>query len=169
MSSRKNDHHAPRIGGLLRLAWQHVREDIYTGVCDEGYTDLNPAHVALFHYEGMEGCRPSQLAEQMQITKQSINDLLRHLEKHRYIRLEPDPDDSRARQVRLTRRGYQFEATVRRHAQAAEQHIVEALGKDRFKEFREALFRIAALVKDRESGVASEIITRRDNRPHTSK
>jgi len=84
MSSKKNTAALkstvpePRTGGLLRLAWQRVRECIYAGVQSEGYDDLNRAHVALFRFEGLDGKRPTQLSEQMQITKQSIHDLLGH-------------------------------------------------------------------------------------------
>jgi len=42
------------------------------------------------------------LADQLQITKQSVNDLLRHLEQHGYITRQHDPTDGRARIVRLT-------------------------------------------------------------------
>src|SRR5579871_6272691 len=86
----------PRVGALLRLAWQRIRNRIYSGVQAEGYDDLNPAHVALFRYEGLHGQRPTQLAESMQITKQSVNDLIRHLEQCGYAELRPDPSDKRA-------------------------------------------------------------------------
>ena len=133
----------PAIGALLRLAWQKVREQIYSGVNAEGYDDLNRAHVALFRYEGLDRKRPTQLAEQMQITKQSINDLLRHLEDCGYIELKPDPDDRRARLIVLTARGRQFETAVRRQAQAAEHELTERLGRRRFKDFRNTLISIA--------------------------
>src|SRR5215472_2926705 len=73
LSSDATDH-GPRIGALLRLAWQSIRERIYSGVRSDGYGDLNPAHVALFRYEGLDGQRPTQLAESIQITKQSVNE-----------------------------------------------------------------------------------------------
>src|SRR5689334_20639480 len=95
----------PAIGGLLRLAWQRVRERIYEAVRREGYDDLNPAHLAMFRYEGLDGRRPVELADKMQITKQSVNDLLRHLEKRGYVELTQDPSDSRARLIHLTPNG----------------------------------------------------------------
>lgn len=132
----------PRIGALLRHAWQEVRLRIYRGVQAEGYDDLTAAHVALFRYESIDGRRPTQVAEQMQVTKQSVNDLLRHLERGRYIELRPDPADGRARQIRLTARGKRLDAAVRTQARRAEQEILKSVGSERFGIFRETLIEI---------------------------
>lgn len=134
----------PRMGALLRLAWQRVRERIYSGVRDDGYADLNPAHVALFRYEGIDGQRPTQMAEAMQITKQSVNDLLRHLEQRGYVECRPDPDDKRARLVHLTSRGRRLDAAVRKHARAAERELAEELGEKSFRDFYGMLLKIVA-------------------------
>ncbi len=133
----------PAVGALLRLAWQTVRERIYRGVSGDGYDDLNRSHVALFRYEGLDHKRPTQLADQMQITKQSINDLLRHLEDRGYIELKPDPGDRRARLIVLTARGRQFETAVRSHAQATESELASLVGRRRFQDFRKTLVQIA--------------------------
>lgn len=140
----------PRIGALLRRAWQGVRERIYTGVLQDGYDDLTRAHVALFRYEGLDGRRPSQVAESMQITKQSVNDLLRYMEKRGYLKSEPDPKDRRARLVRLTARGQRFDASVRAHARAAERELAHAIGKESFRLFYEVLLKISAIVNSPE-------------------
>lgn len=136
---------APRIGALLRLAWQRVRERIYAGVRSDGYDDLNRAHVSLFRYEGLEGRRPTQLAEFMQITKQSVNDLLRHLERCGYAQCRPDPNDKRARLVRLTARGRKLEAAVLKYARAAERELASELGQEKFREFQRALRQVSGL------------------------
>jgi len=133
----------PRVGALLRFAWENVRGKIYAGVCRDGFGDLNPAHVAIFRYEGLEGKRPSQLTEQMQITKQSIHDLLRHLEDCDYIEFRPDPNDKRARLISLTVRGRKLGAAVQKYADAAEFELEQQLGSKRFREFLATLQIIA--------------------------
>ena len=140
----------PRIGALLRLAWQQVRERIYRKVRSGGHDDLNRAHVAVFRYESLDGLRPTQLAEQMQITKQSINDLLRHLEDRGYVLLRPDPIDRRARLVCLTVRGRQIEAEIRTYARSAEREVSRLLGQRRFREFRETLVKLIELSRANE-------------------
>ncbi len=124
---------------MMRLAWQSVWRQIFAGVLSAGYEDVNPAHVGLFRYPGLDGQRPSELADQLQITKQSVNDLLRHLEARGYLTREPDPDDGRARVVRLTAKGWQLQETVLGQAQAAERRIADTLGAPRYAQLQRAL------------------------------
>src|SRR5215218_10479263 len=100
------------IGALLRLAWQAVRDRIYEGVLEAGYTDLSRAHVLLFRWPTIEGLRPSELATRNQLSRQSINDLLSDLEKRGYLERTPDPTDGRARIVRLTERGWNLTQVI---------------------------------------------------------
>ncbi|TMA79091.1 MAG: winged helix-turn-helix transcriptional regulator [Deltaproteobacteria bacterium] len=90
--------------------------------------------------------RPSELAEQLQITKQSVNDLLGHLEHHGYLTRAPDPNDGRARIVRLTPKGRRLQKTVHVRAQAAEQHIADKLGARRFTQLQRALKELTLVV-----------------------
>ena len=123
----------------MRLGWQWVRDEIFSGVIAAGYDDVTPAHVGLFRYPGLNGQRPTELAEQLQITKQSVNDLLGHLEQHGYLIREPDLRDGRARVVHLTPKGRRLEKTVTGESQAAEVRIAEMLGPRRFTHLRHAL------------------------------
>ncbi len=134
----------PWIGGLLRHAWQRVRERIYEGVRNAGYTDLSRAHVGMFRYESLDGQRPTQIAEQLNVTKQSVNDLLRDLERLGYIELQRDPQDKRGRLVRLTSKGRRLDACVRQEARAVEREFAETLGAKRFNVLREALVTLSA-------------------------
>jgi len=124
---------------MMRLAWQRVWREIFSGVAAAGYDDVNPAHVALFGYPGLDRQRPSELAERLQITRQSVNDLLGHLEQHGYLTREPDPADGRARVVRLTARGRQLQETIHGQARVAEQRIAGTLGASRFAQLQRAL------------------------------
>jgi len=133
----------PRVGALLRIAWERVRERIYAGICQDGFSDLNPAHVALFRYESMEGKRPSQLTEQLQITKQSIHDLLGHLEKRGYIHFRTDPNDRRARLINFTAKGRKLTASIQKYADTAELELEQQLGTTRFRDFLSTLHEIA--------------------------
>lgn len=130
----------------MRLGWEWVRNEIFSGVVAAGYDDVTPAHVGLFRYPGLNGQRPTELAEQLHITKQSVNDLLGHLEQHGYLIREPDLTDGRARVVHLTPKGRRLEKTVTSHSQAAEARISEMLGPRRFTHLRHALEDLADAV-----------------------
>jgi hypothetical protein len=120
VSSGSFDHpdseRSPYVGALLRAVWQWVRDHLYAGVVAAGYDDLNAAHVGLWRYPGLEGLRPSQLADRVGITKQSVNDLLGHLEQHGYLLRVPDPADGRARVIRLASKGRRPEQPIYAHA-----------------------------------------------------
>jgi DNA-binding MarR family transcriptional regulator len=60
------------------------------------------------------GARPSTLAQRAGITKQAISQLARELEARGYVEQVPDSTDTRAKIVRLTKRGLAL------HAAAAE-------------------------------------------------
>jgi DNA-binding MarR family transcriptional regulator len=124
---------------MLRVVWQWVRDQLYAGVVAAGFDDLNAAHVGLWRYPGLEGVRPSQLADRVGITKQSVNDLLRHLEGHGYLLRVPDSADGRARVIRLTSKGRRIEQTIYAEAGAAQRRIAEILGPRRFAQLHSSL------------------------------
>jgi DNA-binding MarR family transcriptional regulator len=144
--SSESPNAGPYLGGMLRISWQWIREQIFSGVLAAGYDDLNPAHVGLFRYPTLDRQRPSELADQLQITRQSVNDLLGHLEQAGYLTRESDPSDGRARVVRLTAKGRRLEKTINGQAQAAELQIAEMLGPRRFSQLRDALEELAERV-----------------------
>ncbi len=127
---------------MLRVVWQWVRDQMYEGVVAAGYDDLNAAHIALWRYPGLDGLRPSQLAGGVGVTKQSVNDLLGHLEQHGYLKRVADSADGRARVIRLTAKGRRLEHTI--HAQAAEAQlrIEETLGPRQFAQLYGSLERL---------------------------
>ncbi|MBV9613613.1 MAG: MarR family transcriptional regulator [Acidobacteriaceae bacterium] len=143
---RRNDtEQGPYVGALLRLAWQRIRERIYLGVRNEGYSELGAAHIGLFRYEGFDGLRLTELAGRMQITKQSVHDLLRHLERHGYAERRPNPMDKRSRLIYLTARGRRLEVAARKYARLAERELENELGQKRFQQFRATLRKINRL------------------------
>lgn len=129
----------PRVGAMLRVVSNWVRDQVYDAVVDAGFDDLNPAHVQLFRYPGLDGMRPTQVADELQITKQAVALLAGHLEENGYITREPDPDDGRVRVIRLTPEGRRVETTIHRHARLAERRIESILGPRDFERFETGL------------------------------
>ena len=142
---------APYVGAMLRVVWQWVRDQLYAGVVAAGFDDLNAAHVGLWRYPGLDGLRPSQLAERVGITKQSVNDLLGHLEEHGYLSRVPDSEDGRARVIRLTARGRRLQETIYAAAGASQEQIELILGPGRFAQLHSSL---ALLIEQLEGSVA---------------
>jgi len=136
----------PYIGGLTRQVWQWVRRRIHEEVVANGFDDLTPAHVAAFRNPTLDQLRPTDLAVEMQITKQSVNELVGHLERRGYLTREPDPRDSRSRRLCLTARGMALEEVVRIAARRAEQEAAALIGADRMEELRQTLQELVRLL-----------------------
>ena len=129
----------PFVGALLRQAWTAVRAHIEEAVRAAGYDDVTRAHLGLFRHPTLDGARPSEIAEEVRLSKQAVNDLLQELERQGYIRRVINPADRRSRLIRLTPRGVELEDAVRRAAEDAERILERKLGKRWLQSLREAL------------------------------
>jgi DNA-binding MarR family transcriptional regulator len=138
----------PYIGGLSREVWLWARRRIHTFVVAAGHDDLTPAQLAVFRNPTIEDMRPGELADEMQITKQSVNELLGHLERRGYLVRVPDPLDSRSRRIQLTARGRDLEELVRKAAEQAEQDAAALMGVDRMRDLRRTLADLVAHLAD---------------------
>ena len=138
----------PWIGALFRAAWQRVRDEIAVSVEQAGFGNVTRAQLLLFRYPGLDGIRPSQLAEEMQISKQGINGLLNDLESRGYIRRDVHPADKRSRVVRLTPKGVELENTVLRAARDAERQLERQLGPAQFRSLRTAMIEASGVLAD---------------------
>ena len=129
----------PNIGVLLRDLGQDVVRQVAAGLVDAGFADVRPAHTAVFQHIDAEGSRLTDLAEQAQMTKQSMGYLVDYLEERGYLERHPDPTDRRVAVIRLTDRGWdEIPAAVAIIAQI-EEEWTQRLGKTRMRQLREAL------------------------------
>lgn len=129
----------PLIGPLLRIPLQEIRARMHEGVAAAGHGHVAPAHFNILQHPTPDGMRPSELAARAQMTKQAANRLIRHLERHGYLRLEPDPSDQRARIIRLTDQGWALIRTIREVVEDVEAEWAERLGRRRFETLRTTL------------------------------
>jgi DNA-binding MarR family transcriptional regulator len=95
---------------------------------------------------------PSELAEDLQITKQSVNELLGYLERRSYLIREIDPEDSRRRRIRLTEKGRQVQAISYTVAQQAERDAADLIGEQRMADLRRNLEDLVTLLASRRPG-----------------
>jgi DNA-binding MarR family transcriptional regulator len=140
---RESNNRPPiQIGALLRLALDDLRRRIHEGVAAAGFDDVRPAHTTLFRWPGPDGRHPTEIAADVQISKQRVNDLLRDLEQLSYLRLDRDPSDNRARIIRLTRRGKRLhQAAIAAHTEL-EDEWRQAVGPAAYAQLRHALAQI---------------------------
>lgn len=146
----------PHVGAKLRLVWQWVRDQVDEGVANAGYEHLDPAHLRMLWYPGLDGRRPSDLATDRQISKQTVSYLINDLERRGYVVRVRDPLDGRARIVKLTTAGRTLEKVVNQLVLDAERQIAERLGPQRFRALCDALDALTPLPGARDTGTGPD-------------
>jgi DNA-binding MarR family transcriptional regulator len=113
---------------------------------EQGFTDLDPAHLIVLQYPGPQGARPSELAARLRMSKQALNYQLGQLERLGYLERRPDPDDLRSKRIVLTPRAESAVPVIRDAVAEVEADWARALGPERFGELREVLIELNALL-----------------------
>jgi DNA-binding MarR family transcriptional regulator len=115
-------------------------------LASNGFDDMTPAFAHLIPLLDATGARPTVLAQRAGITKQAISQLVRELESRGYLEQVPDPTDTRAKIVRLTKRGIQLRVACMEVRQELQEIAMEALGKTRLTRLRNDLREVAAVL-----------------------
>jgi DNA-binding MarR family transcriptional regulator len=124
---------------LLRDPFRAGTERLHRRFAERGHPDIRPPHGNVMQFLDDGGTRVSVLAERAQMTKQSMAELVAHLERLGYVERVPDPSDRRAKLVRATRRGKQLYAIARDVVAEIEAEWTRRLGKTKMRQLRELL------------------------------
>jgi DNA-binding MarR family transcriptional regulator len=112
------------------------------------HPQVRPSDGNVLQFLDDAGTRVSVLAERAQITKQSMAELVLHLERHGYVERVPDPTDGRAKLVRATERGREVYAIAREFVAELEADWTRRLGPRRMGQLRELLIELNAAVSE---------------------
>jgi DNA-binding MarR family transcriptional regulator len=132
------------LGVLLREPYRIASERLVQRFAERGHPDVRAPHGNVFSFLDKDGTRVSVLAQRAQITKQSMAELVAHLEEHGYVERVPDPGDRRAKLVRATPRGNQLYAIAREFVADTEREWTERLGEEKMRRLRELLVELNA-------------------------
>lgn len=150
MSSRLPDTPARRrpenMGVLLREPYLTLSEELHRHFVEHGHPEIRPPHGNVMPFLDDGGTRVSVLAERAQITKQSMAELVAHLERHGYVERVPDPSDRRAKLVRSTARGNELYVLAHEFVAATEAKLEKKLGKAKMAQLRELLEELNAVI-----------------------
>src|SRR5256885_4959440 len=93
------------LHGLLDLAAQLATTEFFAGVAEHGYDDIRPGHGCVFGHIEPDGSRLTDLAARAGYSKQAVGEGTADLERMGYVERVPDPEDRRAKIIRLTEPG----------------------------------------------------------------
>lgn len=140
------------VGRLLLEAHRSIAGELVAELDERGFPDVRPGHAAVFlSVDRRSGTRLTELARRGRMTKQGMMLAVDDLEARGYVRRVPDPEDGRAKVVRLTARGRRCAAECRRAIQAIEARTRRAIGDRRFEAFRETLEDLVAEGEDEDT------------------
>lgn len=120
----------------LRGAFTVMNDLVIPHLVEQGFTDLRPAHAAVFQYLDDTGTTVSVLSQRANMTKQAMAELVVHLEKHGYVERIPDPADGRAKLVLPTDRGLGVVHAAQAFVPHIESRVAKAIGADRLHQLR---------------------------------
>jgi DNA-binding MarR family transcriptional regulator len=124
---------------LLREPFRAMTEHLHRRLAEAGHADVRPAHGAVLQFLDDAGSRVGVLAERAHMTKQSMAELVAHLERHGYVERVPDPADRRAKLVRATPRGREVFAIARDVTAEVTARVTKRIGARRMGELRALL------------------------------
>jgi DNA-binding MarR family transcriptional regulator len=135
----KEDNFAP----ALAVAGRALTATMMAKLASRGFDDVTPAFSSLMPLLDATGARPSTLAQRAGITKQAISQLVRELETRGYVEQVPDSTDTRAKIVRLTKRGVALHAASAEVRLELQSVVLAKLGKSRVSRLRRDLLELA--------------------------
>ncbi len=130
----------PHLGRLLLEGHRALATELVAQLDERGYPGMRAGHTAVFlHIDRRAGTRLTELARRGRMTKQGMMLVVDDLEGRGYVRRVPDPEDSRAKVVKLTARGRRAAAETRRAVAAVESRTRRMLGDRSYETLRESL------------------------------
>lgn len=125
----------------MRTAFQTLSEIAIIGqLADAALRQLLPTELSvagfgvLNHFArlGIEGESPTRLARAFQVTKGAMTYTLQQLEELKYVRIEADPADARAKIVRVTKAGVRAREAAIARVEPGLRALVQAVGAEEF-------------------------------------
>jgi DNA-binding MarR family transcriptional regulator len=130
----------PQLARLLLAAHRTLAGDLVVELEERGWPDLRASQAALLlNVDRRFGTRLTELARRAGVTKQAMMVVVDELEVRGLVRRTPDPEDGRAKVVKLTARGRTLAAESRRAVAAVEARAKRTLGGRRYESLRETL------------------------------
>ncbi|MEM7735815.1 MAG: MarR family transcriptional regulator [Deinococcota bacterium] len=104
-----------------------------------GYTDISRASISVIASTSLGGTRLTDIAKNLDISKQAASQMVKDLVDKGYLSRTPDPSDGRASLVTFTDKGQQFLTHAKLGVDEIEARYATWLGESTFASLREVL------------------------------
>lgn len=119
---------APDFGILLGLAFQTFSDELRAELATHGFDDLGGTYGFVFRALAREPILLTELAQRLGMTAQGASKLVSEMEAKKYVERRPDPEDGRAKRLRLGARGRAALAFARKFHAGYERRLCTELG-----------------------------------------
>jgi DNA-binding MarR family transcriptional regulator len=130
------------LGTLLNAAGRRLGAQLDASLRASGFGDLRAAHAPLFMAIEPNGSTVTYLAERTSMTKQAMGELVGYLAGCGYLEVTIDPNDRRARRIRLTDRGWHAIDAATEVIDEFDSWLEGCVGSNGVRQLRETLARI---------------------------
>jgi DNA-binding MarR family transcriptional regulator len=129
------------LATLMFVSYRAMDERVRHAMRDAGY-DVTVAQARLAQRIAEDGTRLTELADRAGVTKQTASLLVAALEREGLVERVPDPEDGRARLIRLSARGREAAQRAMEVVIGVEGEWTTHLGPELTERLREALVRL---------------------------
>jgi DNA-binding MarR family transcriptional regulator len=137
------------LGILLGLAYQTFTDELRADLETRGFPDLGSAYGYVFRALAVEVLNLHELASRLGMTAQGATKIVNEMVSRGYVERKPDPQDGRAKELRLAPRGRAALAAARRFHATYERRLRSKLGENAVAEARRMLeFMVASSGRD---------------------
>ncbi len=118
--------------------------EFHARLSEAGHPAIRQGHGCVFRFIHQGGSRLTDLAESSGLSKQAVGEVVDDLEKLGYVERAQDPQDGRAKVIKLTEHGADAHRTALGIFADIERDWSERYGAERVQTMRELLEEIAA-------------------------
>lgn len=134
------------LAALMDGPYRAMDKLLFPQLAKRGHGDIRPAHSKVFEVVKGMGSRITDMAADAAMTKQAMQYLVDDLERLGYAERIPDPEDRRAKLIRLTPRGRECVVFAREEFARTEAAWADKLGKEKMEQLRTLLAELNAVV-----------------------
>ncbi len=128
------------LDDLSALGFKEFRQRL----ADAGHGTIRQGHGCVFRFIHQGGSRLTDLAESSGLTKQAVGEVVADLERLGYVERAQDPDDGRAKVIKLTDLGADAQSVAIGVFEDLERSWAERFGAERVAAMRQLLGEITA-------------------------
>jgi DNA-binding MarR family transcriptional regulator len=137
------------LGFLLAKATQRWNEVLAERFAAAGYGDVRPSYgSALLPLFEEDGLRVGELARRARLSKQTMTEMVRRLERDRLVERRPDPSDGRASLIFLTARSRAFAPIATDVLRELDRLVRQHFDEQQVDELKAALRELLSLGED---------------------